>query len=99
MHRMKPERSRRAARLGVAALVLWIAAALVYGIFTVAYGDRPAYVHVRWAASVDDTARQRFEEQYHLTRGQVREGRTWGYFVADVSRANLRAIVQNPQVE
>lgn len=63
------------------------------------YDTRPAYVNVRWAASVDDGARQQLEQQYGLTRGEFREQRTWGYYLTNQSPTNIEALVRDPRVE
>jgi hypothetical protein len=83
-------------RRGVILIVVAVAA---FAALKLVYGQRPAYVHVRWASSVDATMRTQMEKIYSLTRGELREGTTWGYYVTDVSGANLRAIVENPAVE
>jgi hypothetical protein len=83
----------------VRGLILLIAAGLAFGALRLAYGQRPAYVHVRWAPTVDAAGRAQMERTYSLTRGELREGTTWGYYVTDVSSANLRAIVENSSVE
>jgi hypothetical protein len=80
-------------------VVLLIVAAVAFGALRLAYGQRPAYVHVRWAPTVDAAGRAQMERTYKLTRGELREGNTWGYYVTDVSSANLRALVENPGVE
>ena len=80
-------------------VVLLLAAAAAFVVLRLTYGQRPAYVHVRWAPTVDAAARAEMERTYSLTRGELREGTTWGYFVTDVSSNNLRALVQNPAVE
>ena len=80
-------------------VVLLFAAAVAFGALRLAYGQRPAYVHVRWAPSVDAAGRAQMERTYRLTRGELREGTTWGYYLTDVSSANLRALVENPGVE
>jgi hypothetical protein len=80
-------------------VLLLIAAALAFGVLRLSYGQRPAYVHVRWAPTVDAARRADVERTLSLTRGALREGTTWGYYVTDVSSANLRAIVENPAVE
>ena len=80
-------------------LVLLIAAALAFGALRLMYGQRPAYVHVRWAPTVDAAGRAQMERTYSLTGGELREGTTWGYYVTDLSSANLRALVENPGVE
>src|SRR4029453_18140083 len=76
-----------------------MAAGLPFGVLRLVYGQRPAYVHVRWAPTVDAAARADLERTYSLTRGELREGTTWGYYVTDVSSANLRAVVENRAVE
>lgn len=83
----------------VRGVVLLIAAAAAFGVLRLAYGQRPAYVHVRWAPDVNEAARTGLERTHSLTRGELREGTTWGYYVTDLSTANLRAIVESPAVE
>ena len=39
------------------------------------------------------------ERTHSLTRGELREGTTWGYYVTDLSSANLRDLVESPAVE
>jgi hypothetical protein len=56
-------------------------------------------VNVRWAAGVDEAARQRFERVHSLTTPRLQEGRTWSYDLTDVSRDNIRALVANPAAE
>ena len=48
---------------------------------------------------VDGASRRELERRYRLTRPEAREGTTWAYYVADTSRANLRALVADPAVE
>jgi hypothetical protein len=83
----------------VRGLVLLIAAAVVFGALRLTYGQRSAYVSVRWAPAVDAARRTALERTHSLTRGELREGTTWGYYVTDMSTANLRALVENPAVE
>lgn len=83
----------------VRGLILLAAAGVALGVLRFAYGQRPAYVHVRWAPDVDRAARTGLERTHSLTRGERREGTTWGYYVTDLSTANLRAIVESPAVE
>jgi hypothetical protein len=80
-------------------LVLLLAAGAAFGVLRIVYGQRPAYVHVRWAPTVDAAGRAEMERAYSLTRGELREGTTWGYYVTDVSSGNLRALVEDPSVE
>jgi len=80
-------------------VALWVAAAVIYGTLRLTYGQRPAYVHVRWAASVDAAAQERIERDHALARVELREGRTWGYYLTDLSTENIRSLVGNPAVE
>ena len=79
--------------------VLLLAAAVSYGILRLIYGQRSAYVHVRWAASIDDAGRQTLERTYSLIEAEHREGSTWSYFLTDVSRGNIERLITNPAVE
>lgn len=80
-------------------LILLIAAAVAFGALRLVYGQRSAYVHVRWAPTVETAGRAQMERTYSLTRGELREGTTWGYYATDLSNANLRALVENPAVD
>ena len=86
-------------RLLVGGALLWVLAGFAYGALRLAYGQRPAYVHVRWAATVDEDTRGQIERAHSLTRGALREGRTWGYFLTDLSTSNIRDLIGNPRVE
>jgi len=86
-------------RLLMYGVMLLAGAALAYGTLRLTYGQRPAYVHVRWAAGVDDPTREQIERRHGLTRAELREGRTWGYFLTDVSTDNIRSLVGDPAVE
>ena len=90
---------QRGRRLLVWGVVLWVLAGAAYGTLRLTYGQRPAYVHVRWALMVDATSQGQIERAHRLTRGELREGRTWGYYLTDVSRDNIRGLVENPAVE
>ena len=90
------DRTTRTLLIGVA---LWVAAAGAYGILRATYGQRPAWVHVRWAPSVDEGARREIERAHSLTRPEARDERTWGYFLTDLSTANIRSLVADPAVE
>jgi hypothetical protein len=90
---------RLARRLLIATLVLWAGAALAYGSLRLVYGWRPADINVRWSPSVDEAQRTQLEARFGLADGMPREGTTWGYSLTDVSRGNVRALVQDPLVE
>lgn len=87
-----------ARRLLVTGVAFFAFAALAYGALRATFGLRPVYVNVRWAADVDAAARQRLEPRFSLAEGELREGTTWGYALTDRSRANIRALVQDPAV-
>jgi hypothetical protein len=88
-------------RLLIWSLVLCGLAAVMYGTLRLAYGQRSAYVHVRWAPDVDATTRERVERTHNLTRGELHEGegRTWGYYLTDLSTENIRDLVLDPAAE
>ena len=90
---------QRGRRLLVWGVVLWALGGAAYGTLRLTYGQRPAYVHVRWAPMADSASQGQIERAYDLTRGELREGRTWGYYLTDVSRDNIRGLVENPAVE
>jgi hypothetical protein len=90
---------RQGRRLLVGGVILWVLAAVAYGTLRLTYGQRPAYVHVRWAATSDAATREQVERAHSLTRGELREGRTWGYSITDLSSQNIRDLVGNPAVE
>jgi hypothetical protein len=80
-------------------LLLWALAAITYGTLRLSFGQRPAYIHVRWAPDVDAGARQQLEQRYQLTAGEFREKQTWAYMLLDPSRDNIRALVSDGAVE
>lgn len=86
-------------RFAAAGLVLCVLGAAVFGAVRMVYGVRPAYVHIRWAMPVSDEARPEIERRYRLSAGEEREGRTRGYYLTDLSRANIRAMVTDPAIE
>ena len=86
-------------RLLVTVLVLWYAAGVTYATLRLTYGERPAYLKIRWTASIGDLERGRLERLHSLTPRETRGERTWSYLLTDVSRDNIRAIVRDPAVE
>jgi hypothetical protein len=81
------------------ALLFWLLAGSLYTGRRAVFGDRPAAVHVRWAATVTDSERRRLEGLYRLTAPQPTDGRTFAYALTDVSGANVQALVLDPAVE
>lgn len=90
---------RRTYRAIALALLFWALAGALYAGRKLAFGDRPAAVHVRWASAVNEAERQQLERRYSLTSPQHTEGRTFAYGLTDVSGANVRALVLDPEVE
>ena len=58
--------------------------------------ERPAYVNVRWAPSIDPAMMARLERARDLTRGELIPPRTWGYYLSDLSPENIRLLVSSP---
>ena len=94
-----PESRRVVRRLVIAGLMLWALAVPTYFARVLAFGERPAYIHIRWSPAVDEATRGQEERRYGLGRPEFREGRTWGYALSNVSRANVTALVNDPAVE
>ena len=65
----------------------------------VTFDPRPVSIHVRWAPIVEDTVREEAEYRYHLSEGELLEGRTWAYTLNDRSRTNIGALVSDAVIE
>jgi len=91
--------TRQTRRLVAIAIALFALAGTVYGVLRLTFGPRPVYVHVRWAESVDEPTQRRLERQYGLEHRELREGRTWGYALTNLSRDNVRALVIDSAVD
>ena len=91
--------SRTTYRLLFGGILLWALGGATYAALHAAYGYQPAYVHIRWASSVSTEAREQLAQKYSLTRGEYRESRTWGYYLTDLSTANIRSLVRDPAIE
>ena len=89
----------KAPNLLAVGLILLLGSAATYGALRLTYGQRPAYVHVRWAPSVDASTRAQLERVHGLTRPELREGRTWGYYLTDLSGDNIQRLVTNAAAE
>ena len=99
MELMKPSAHTAAHRLFAAGLLGLGIAAAAYGTLHVTFGPRPVSIHVRWAPGVEDTLRQEAEQRYHLSEGELLEGRTWTYTLNDRSRTNIGALVSDAVIE
>ncbi|MBI3049431.1 MAG: hypothetical protein HYY76_14085 [Acidobacteria bacterium] len=86
-------------RLVVAGIVLLALAGAVHVTLRATYGERLAYVHVRWAPSVDPATQEQVERAHGLRRVEFRERRTWGYYLTDTSTENIRDLVRHPAVD
>jgi hypothetical protein len=86
-------------RLLIGGIVLLALAGALHVTLRLVYGERAAYVHVRWAPSVDPATQEQVEGAHGLRRVEFREKRTWGYYLADQSTENIRQIVRHPAVE
>jgi hypothetical protein len=88
--------SHRAAPAALACLLL--AAAIPFCARTI-IGPPGALVHVRWAASADESARRALEQRFHLIDGQQQDEHTWRYDLREATTANIRALVRERTVE
>jgi hypothetical protein len=83
-----------------AALVAWALAAVAFVALRAVYDPPPARVHVRWAPAIDEPQRMLLEQRYTLTAGRAEaDGRTWQYYLSDLSRSNIRGLVGDRAVE
>jgi hypothetical protein len=96
---MAPSFKRQTRRLVAIGIALLALAGTVYGVLRLTFGPRPVYVHVRWAESVNEPTQRRLERQYGLDQPELREGRTWGYALTNLSRDNIRALVTDRAVD
>jgi hypothetical protein len=86
-------------KLLIGGAVLLALAGALYGTLRAVYGQRAAYVHVRWAPNVDPATQEQVERGHSLARVEFRELRTWLYYLTDVSTENIRSLVAHPAVE
>jgi hypothetical protein len=87
----------RIVALFIGAFVVITAAAA--GILTFTLSRDPVPIHVRWKPGPTDAERTQLERRFSLTQGEVTEGTTRAYRLADTSTDNIRAMVQHPNVE
>lgn len=86
-------------RLLIGAVALLALAGALYLTLRLTYGERAAYVHVRWKPEVSEATRAEVERAHGLHPVEFREQRTWGYFLSDMSIENIRRIIRHPAVE
>ena len=64
-----------------------------------AAGPQGADVHVEWRPSVDEPTRERLAVLYHLENPRkLSDTYTWRYDLVDLSRDNIRALVNDPAI-
>ena len=78
---------------------LVVATALSWGILSLVIPVEPVAIHVRWGPGVADVRRVELERQFQLHDREQSDGTTWSYRLADPSTENIRALVQDEQVE
>ncbi len=61
-------------------------------------GGPSKYIHVRWRPGVRDAQRVDLESSFGL-RERVRDGRSFGYDLVNLSSSNVRALLTDPAVE
>ena len=83
----------------VGGVVLIALSGALYAALSLLGIERPAYVNVRWAPSLDPAMMARLERARDLTRGELIPPRTWGYYLSDLSPENIRLLVTSPAVE
>ena len=96
---MARESMARPRTLLIAGVGLLVVAAVFLATLRVMYGERSAYVHVRWAPAVDEAARERAERTHALSPIEFKEQRTWLYLLTDVSTDNIRRLLADPAIE
>jgi hypothetical protein len=63
-------------------------------------GPKGAWIQVEWKPSVDEATRLRLEPQFRLeSRRKLEDTYTWRYDLVDPSTRNIRALVNDPNVE
>ncbi len=59
----------------------------------------PPTINVAWSSAINDQQRATLEAKFHLTDGDFRGGRLWTYHMTDTTRANVGALVHDPDVQ
>jgi len=76
-----------------------ITTAVAWGILSLAFPVERVDIHVRWAPEVTDARRVELERRFQLRDREQTDRTTWSYRLADPSTGNIRALVQDKQVE
>ena len=77
------------------ALLSIVSAAILYLVFPGPY----VRVNVQWKAGVDDDTKLPLERELGLTEGRELNGAIWRYALVKYSPADIRAIVENPNID
>jgi len=80
-------------------LALLTLAGITGAVLRFTYGERPAYVHVRWRPGVDPAARRDMERTHRLIPVAFQGDRTWAYLLSDVSGENITSLLHDAAVE
>ena len=86
-------------RLLVGGILLLALAGVLFAALRIGWGERAAYVNIRWRADATEATRDAVARTLALHEVEYRDNRTWGYFLSDQSTENIRAIVRHPAVE
>jgi len=76
-----------------------LATVLTAGVLSRIVPVDPVDIHVRWAPELTEAQRVELERRFRLRDGEQTDSRTWNYRLADLSTANVRALVRDQQVE
>ena len=79
-------------------IVLLALSGALYQTLRLQFGERAAYVHVRWAPTLDPAVQEQIERAHGLWRVEFRGEQTWAYYLSDLSFANIRRLVAHPAV-
>lgn len=55
-------------------------------------------INVRWAANISAESRSQLEQEFSLVAGRLVADSVWLYELADVSTANIKALISHPAV-
>jgi hypothetical protein len=99
MQVMQRERSTLRKIFGRVLTAVWVVLTMVVPVLTYRTPIPPPAINVAWAGGVDDQKRATLETRFHLTDGDSRGGGLWTYRMGDTTRANVAALVRDPDVK